>query len=157
MARWPVSFSVRDYGYPASKVSLDLPRQVRWLCDRLWDCLICCSYEKMDVSVQFSIGHSGFSLMCMIPRKNCWLFPCTSTLRDNGDCFAFVQSPRKKEWIHHLLQNKLYFIYSFWRRTLFCWKLSVHCSPMRYMPHTRQTVSFDVALVLEEDFLTRVF
>ena len=28
---------------------------------------------------------------------------------------------------------------------------------MRYMPHTRQTVSFDVALVLEEDFLTRVF
>ena len=28
---------------------------------------------------------------------------------------------------------------------------------MRYMPHTRQTVSFDVALVLEEDFFTGAF
>ena len=28
---------------------------------------------------------------------------------------------------------------------------------MRHMQHTKQTLSFDVALILEEDFLTRVF
>ena len=28
---------------------------------------------------------------------------------------------------------------------------------MRHMPHTRQTVSFDVALVLEKDFLAGAF
>ena len=28
---------------------------------------------------------------------------------------------------------------------------------MRHIPHTRQAVSFDVALVFEEDFLTKAF
>ena len=36
-------------------------------------------------------------------------------------------------------------------------ELKVRRSPMRHMPRTRQSVSFDVALVLEEHFLAGFF
>ena len=55
-------------------IFLDKSGRERWLCEQLQNSLMCHSSKKMDESVQFSSGQTSFSLMCMITRKNCWLF-----------------------------------------------------------------------------------
>ena len=52
-------------------IFLDKSGRGRRLCEQLRDSLICRSSEKIDESVQFPVGQTGFSLTPMIILKNC--------------------------------------------------------------------------------------
>lgn len=74
----------------------------RRLCKWLRDCLIHHSSKKMDVAVKFSARQTGFSLMCMITRKNCWLF---SRLRCVKMVIALLQYKVFEKAVNSVLQK----------------------------------------------------
>lgn len=74
----------------------------RRLCKWLRDCLIHHSPKKMDVAVKFSARQTGFSLMCMITRKNCWLF---SRLRCVTMVTALLQYKAFEKAVNSVLQK----------------------------------------------------
>ena len=106
------------------------------------------SYIAMDKSVQFFAGQTGFWLMpiCMTTRMNCWLFSSpryvammTASLSYNKPFEKVVKNSSFYEG-HYSGGNFKY---------IFCrWGIcQINDKPC----------PFDVALVLEEDFLTGVF
>ena len=99
---WDFCLSVCTLRAESPSIFLEKLGRGRRLCSRPAHSLIRRSSKKMDESVQFRTGHTGLPLVCMLNRKNCWLFRAHGILftidRQTWQLLRFHTKSLKKPW-----------------------------------------------------------